>query len=224
MEDRKNWLLKTIVELYTETGEPVSSSIVSKFCDWSSATIRNDMAYLEGEGFLAQPHTSAGRIPTIDGYRYYVQHLMGAYEFPQQEHAALRQELRRRHNLAEQAEALADVSQSLVLLSDDSSDIAYSGLGYLFGNADLLDKRVVAELAKRLDRLHDVVSQIHELLGSSKQTVVLIGQDNPFHDTCSVLARSYESPDAKQYVAFVTPLRSNYSQTMALLDIFNDVL
>ena len=78
MDDRKLKILQTIIKTYLETGEPVGSRTISKYTDLnlSSATIRNEMADLEDLGYIIQPHTSAGRIPSDKGYRLYVDMLM----------------------------------------------------------------------------------------------------------------------------------------------------
>ncbi len=78
MKNRLNIILKAAVEAYVDTGEPVSSKLilVRSALDVSSATVRNDLAELERDGYLEQPHTSAGRVPTEKGYRYYVDHLL----------------------------------------------------------------------------------------------------------------------------------------------------
>jgi heat-inducible transcriptional repressor len=77
LDDRRSQVLKALVEEYIKTGEPASSqSVLARSgLDVSSATIRNDLAQLESYGFVAKPHTSAGRIPTHQGYRFYVDHL-----------------------------------------------------------------------------------------------------------------------------------------------------
>lgn len=78
LSDRKMKILHAIIQTYLETGEPVGSRTISKYTDLnlSSATIRNEMADLEEMGFIIQPHTSAGRIPSDKGYRLYVDMLM----------------------------------------------------------------------------------------------------------------------------------------------------
>lgn len=78
LDDRKMKILQTIIKTYLETGEPVGSRTISKYADLnlSSATIRNEMADLEDLGYIIQPHTSAGRIPSDKGYRWYVDMLM----------------------------------------------------------------------------------------------------------------------------------------------------
>jgi len=76
LDDRKASILRAIVEEYVETAQPVGSATIARSRDLgvSSATVRNDMTVLEREGYLVQPHTSAGRIPTDLGYRFFVDH------------------------------------------------------------------------------------------------------------------------------------------------------
>lgn len=78
LDDRKKKILYAIIKTYLETGEPVGSRTISKYTDLnlSSATIRNEMSDLEDMGYIIQPHTSAGRIPSDKGYRFYVDQLM----------------------------------------------------------------------------------------------------------------------------------------------------
>ena len=78
LDDRKITILKAIIKTYLETGEPVGSRTISKYSELklSSATIRNEMSDLEEMGYIIQPHTSAGRIPSDKGYRFYVDQIM----------------------------------------------------------------------------------------------------------------------------------------------------
>ena len=78
LDERKVTILKAIIKTYLETGEPVGSRTISKYSDLklSSATIRNEMSDLEDLGYIVQPHTSAGRIPSDKGYRFYVDQIM----------------------------------------------------------------------------------------------------------------------------------------------------
>lgn len=82
LSDRKQKILQAVIDEYLSTAEPVGSRVISKKNDLglSSATIRNEMADLEGMGFLLQPHTSSGRIPSDTGYRFYVNSLMKRYQ------------------------------------------------------------------------------------------------------------------------------------------------
>ena len=94
LDDRKVKILEAIIRNYLETGEPVGSRTISKYTDLnlSSATIRNEMADLEELGYIIQPHTSAGRIPSDAGYRLYVDRMMAdkKQELDDKEHELLR--------------------------------------------------------------------------------------------------------------------------------------
>ena len=77
LDERKTAILRAVVQEYIGTGQPVGSGHIANAhgVNVSSATVRNEMAVLEQEGYLAQPHTSAGRVPTDKGYRFFVDHL-----------------------------------------------------------------------------------------------------------------------------------------------------
>ena len=80
LDERKLKILQAIIRTYLDTGEPVGSRTISKYTDLnlSSATIRNEMSDLEDMGYIIQPHTSAGRIPSDKGYRLYVDTMLDA--------------------------------------------------------------------------------------------------------------------------------------------------
>src|SRR5438445_12329027 len=82
MNDRQAKILPAIVEQYAEVASPVGSSLLAKLFNVSSATIRSEMVALERAGYIQQPHTSAGRIPTDKGYRFYVNDLTRADDRP----------------------------------------------------------------------------------------------------------------------------------------------
>ena len=87
LDERKMKILQAVIKNYLETGEPVGSRTISKYTDLnlSSATIRNEMADLEEMGYIVQPHTSAGRIPSDKGYRLYVDTMMAQMDSQMQE-------------------------------------------------------------------------------------------------------------------------------------------
>jgi heat-inducible transcriptional repressor len=121
MDDRKAAILRAIVEEYVETAQPVGSQTVarSRRLGVSSATVRNDMNVLEREGFIRQPHTSAGRIPTDVGYRYYVDHFTqpGALALPQRR--VVSEFFASAHRLLE--DLLHETSQLLSRVTDHAS-------------------------------------------------------------------------------------------------------
>jgi heat-inducible transcriptional repressor len=88
--ERMRRILGAVVEDYIHTAEPVGSKLVAKNLNLSSATIRNIMSDLEELGFLTQPHTSAGRVPTEKGFRFYVDYLLNIHELADEEREAIR--------------------------------------------------------------------------------------------------------------------------------------
>ena len=113
LSERKKWILKAVIEAHIETGEPVGSKYLMqhKQIAYSSATIRNEMAELEEMGYLEQPHTSAGRVPSEAGYRFYVDSLIEDYNMTAREVTELKTALRSRQseldNILEEAMRLA---------------------------------------------------------------------------------------------------------------------
>jgi heat-inducible transcriptional repressor len=118
LDDRKTAILRAVVREYIETAQPVGSGHVARApgVNVSSATIRNEMAVLEQEGYLAQPHTSAGRVPTDKGYRFYVDHLTERGRLDDGRASEVRQFFASTHGAIEQM--LRDTSR---LLSDLTS-------------------------------------------------------------------------------------------------------
>ena len=100
LNKRKKEILQAIVEEYIQTAEPVSSGslVENKKIDCSSATIRNEMAELERIGFLEKPHTSAGRVPSQEGYRYYVEELFREDKITQKEMLYIKEKLETKVN------------------------------------------------------------------------------------------------------------------------------
>jgi len=116
LNERKLKILRAVVDDYITTGIPVGSRTISrKYLDWSSATIRNEMMDLEELGYLAQPHTSAGRIPSERAYRLYVEQLMNVSELNSEEIEALQSHVHSRSRdlkqlLREAAQAISDAT------------------------------------------------------------------------------------------------------------------
>ncbi len=126
MDERKLKILAAVVDEYILTGEPVGSKAISKRSDInvSSATIRNDMAVLEQLGYLEQPHTSAGRIPTFNGYRLYIDKLMTTEELSDDERRKLDNMIDSADNVTEESiiqtatQALAELTQCAAVVAN----------------------------------------------------------------------------------------------------------
>ena len=118
LDERKSAILRAVVAEYIETAQPVGSGHIAgaEGIDVSSATVRSEMAALEDDGFLAQPHTSAGRVPTDKGYRFFVDQLSGPGVLPSSEAQQVRQFFDRAHGELENL--LQDTSRLLAGITD----------------------------------------------------------------------------------------------------------
>lgn len=141
---RRDKILDIIIRSYIETAEPVGSKTVSRDYDvkLSPASIRNVMADLEGRGLLQQPHTSAGRIPTDKGYRYYVDCLMEVEELPDEEKEWIQAEIAKVRTI----EGLAErVSKIVSTLTENAALLYIKNFKRVSFLNHLLDELVAAE-------------------------------------------------------------------------------
>ena len=120
LDERKAGILGAVVEAYIETAQPVGSSSVARSgsVDVSSSTIRNEMALLESEGYLDQPHTSAGRVPTEKAYRFFVDNLLGPVRLDRVENQQIKSFFDRSHIEIEQM--LQETSNFLASLNSSN--------------------------------------------------------------------------------------------------------
>ena len=123
LSERKKKVLRSIVDLYIRTAEPVGSKAIAELPDmnYSSATIRNEMAELTTLGYLEQPHTSAGRIPSPAGYRLYVDELMADYRLSMDEahsiNSAIEEKMQRVDKMVEKVAKLVSQATDLPAIS-----------------------------------------------------------------------------------------------------------
>ena len=143
LDDRKSAILRAVVAEYIETAQPVGSGHIAgaEGIDVSSATVRSEMAALEDDGFLAQPHTSAGRVPTDKGYRFFVDQLSGPGVLPSSEAQQVRQFFDRAHGelenlLQDTSRLLAGITDYAAVVVDGTAETATVRSAQMVGLAD----------------------------------------------------------------------------------------
>src|SRR5207253_2756383 len=157
MTDRQQRILQAIVEQYAEVAAPVGSSLLAKVFGVSSATIRSEMVALEHAGYIKQPHTSAGRIPTDKGYRHYVNEIQTSSAKPARH--AERAVTARVSNAGVPDQTIRNAVDTLVELTGNlgmatiGDQLYMSGLGNLFGQPEFMHPGQVQEVARLLDNL-----------------------------------------------------------------------
>lgn len=220
------------MEEYTAVAVPVGSKVLSEkyVLDLSPATIRNDMAELEKEGFLYQPHTSAGRIPTDKGYRYFVEEIMPEQELSLAEQKRMQVELLK---LKAQNNQLSRATAKL--LSSLSGSLAVSGLEkefYDFGMRELLENPEFREIdefckvAEALDYIDENVDVILEKIKTG-ETKIFIGKENPIKgiSNCSMIVSPYKTKEGeKGLLAIIGPKRMRYAKNKSLMEYMKKFL
>lgn len=215
MADRKEELVRGIVDLYVSSAEPVGSQALLEFLGLSvsSATVRNDLKELEEEGFVLSPHTSAGRIPTTRAYRAYVEKFLQP-TVPEALLAALSEPPEQgdvakaiKHIAKQQANALT----AAVFLVLSREQTYYTGLTHLFSQPEFAAHGTVQNVTALLDRFDDIAPDLFQLLGD-KDMYLHIGQGNPFGDSCTIMFVPFTWGDgSKSLMGIVGPTRMDYN-------------
>jgi heat-inducible transcriptional repressor len=222
MTERQKQILSAIIEQYAEVAVPVGSSLLAKVFGVSSATIRAEMAELERLGFIAQPHTSAGRIPTDRGYRFYVNNLTALAEEAQPERRAERALTARvthgglpERTIRNAVDTLVELTHNLGLATI-GNQLYISGLSNLFGQPEFVSGSQVQQVARLLDNLEPWLREA----APNEPLSVFIGAENPIGRSAgvSLIISRFRSPFSDHsYIGTLGPTRQSYRDVMALV-------
>ncbi|MBD3251075.1 hypothetical protein GF380_01205 [Candidatus Uhrbacteria bacterium] len=218
MDKRQERVLIHVIEDYIHSAEPVSSQgLVKKHgLHVSSATIRNWFSSLEQEGYLEQPHTSAGRIPSVRAYEWYVQQL-GQVSLPSTLQHKLEEILDGPSITDERLKRIAkltvDLTGTAVLLGTNRSDTYYTGLTALFSNPEFQDWSKVISMSSVLDQLdRQLFKQRKERY---RKPTMLIGDACPFGAMCG---SAFLTLERDALFIILGPVRMNYKRAIGVLN------
>lgn len=221
MTERQRLILNSIVEQYAEVASPVGSSLLAKVFNVSSATIRAEMAELERLGYITQPHTSAGRIPTDRGYRFYV-NALSEIEEVLPERRAERALTARVQDAGAPERMIRNAVDTLVELTHNlglatiGNQLYMSGLSNLFGQPEFMQAGQVQQVAGLLDNLEPWLREA----APNEPLSVYIGRENPIGRTagCSLIISRFKSPFSdRSYIGVLGPTRQSYKEGMQLV-------
>ncbi|MGK2848981.1 MAG: hypothetical protein ACSLEX_02845 [Minisyncoccota bacterium] len=234
MNTRQQKVLSAIVELYTESAQPVGSqALLERFSfPVSSATLRSDMVILEEEGYLYQPHVSAGRIPTDSGYRMYVREMMGEETLSRQDQERLQKEL-----LMLRAKHMRLGRTTAKLLASLSGNLAVSGLMdkeefYDFGMRELIENpefQEMDELCRLVEALDSLDEKLETLMANlpNEETQIFIGDENPIEGikNCAMVVAPYQNTEGERGIlAIIGPKRMEYAKNKSLIEYMRSLL
>lgn len=226
MTDRQMQILAAIIEQHAEIAAPVGSVMLAKLFGVSSATIRSEMARLEDMGLIAQPHTSAGRVPTDAGYRFYVNTLNEAHAnepqpaVPDRNARAIEARMGSQTQHADRAirsavDSLVDLTHNLGLATI-GDELYLSGIGNLFSQPEFAQGVHTQAVAQLLDNLEPWLREA----APNEPLNVYIGAENPIGKSsgASLIISRFRSPYSdRSYIGVLGSTRQSYAKVMRLV-------
>jgi len=231
---RQTQILKAIVEEYIATAEAVSSESLEKKYNLgvSPATIRNEMSYLSDQGFLKQPHTSAGRVPTPAGMRFFIDHLMQEKQLSVADEVATKEQVWDvRHDfdklLHHAALALAQRTKALSIVATDSGDVYYAGVANILDMPEFFDIDVTRTVLSLLDQQTRLRQLFFDRVYGEDPVHIVFGADLgwPYFEPVGMAFTYFRIPsDRRGTLAVVGPSRLNYPYVIPTLRYFSNLI
>jgi len=229
---RKDKILAIVVNQYIKTITPIGShSITEEFrLDVSPATVRNILAELEEEGYLSHPHTSAGRVPTQRGYRYYVDHLMKEIQLLEEEKRRIQSEYKRHIDKLEMlmektSQMICDLTQytTIVSVDDWGSKIILKGTSQVVGYPESTDVLKIQAILRILEEKERLIALINRDLDHKIE--IYIGHEMALKEmeSCSLAVSSFEKDGLSGRIAVLGPTRMNYNRVVSALEYISDL-
>lgn len=221
LDKRQARILEFVIRDYIKAGDPVSSAYIRESLELreSPATIRNIVAQLGDIGYLEQPHTSAGRIPTDQAYRYFINHLMISTTLRPAEVRHLEEALSK--ELETINRFFSDTLRLLSITRTQDEDILDQyGISHLLKEPEFHKKEAIDGIGYLLDHSREMMEQYDHAVRDDYQ--VFIGKENPMDQasTCGVFYLSCVINDQKRRMLLVGPRRMNYERASAFIRYF----
>lgn len=228
VSERKNALFQAIIKEYVKTAKPVGSEFLVEKCGikCSPATVRNYMADLEDDGLICQPHTSAGRIPTVKGYQYFLDNFFSKDiqlnpKFSEVIVKILKKEKEPEQAVKDLGKSVSEMAREAIVISLQENSFYYTGISHLFQKPEFKDIETIYNLSEIIDHFDEVMADLHkkELL----EPAILIGERNPFHADCSLVMTPYKFTHGLNGVfGILGPLRMDYHLNYSLIKYINN--
>jgi transcriptional regulator of heat shock response len=224
MEKRSQEILKAVIREHIKSAQPVGSeAIVSKYkLGVSSATVRNELAALEEEGFLVQPHTSAGRIPTAKGYLVWVDEVIlikNHKAFPDLGELLVD---KTEDGFKLLAKELSKLSNASVFWAPHRRSFYHTALSNLLTQPEFVGSNLIYDISGVVDRMEDVIRDNYDQWREGVE--VVIGEANPFSSICGAIVLKYRFGGFFGVIGLLAPLRQDYEKNIALMKYLENKL
>lgn len=230
---RQTQILKALIDEYIETAEPVGSEALDKKYNLgvSPATIRNEMVTLTRAGYLRQPHTSAGRVPSPKAMKFYIDQLMEEKEMSLTEEVKTKEEVWDAREdldelLHEATQALAERTKNLAVAATDEGKVWYAGYANIFANPEFSDLHTCADLFGFLEE----AGRIHELFFerplSGSPIDVFFGEELGWPELIpvGVVATHFSVRGKNGALGVIGPVRLSYPTIIPVLRYFRNLI
>ncbi len=225
ISERKESILLTLIKEYIKTAQPISSGfLVKKYkLGISSATARNEMADLEDLGYIFQPHTSAGRIPTAKAYQFYVENNIIDKKSKEGDFKNLKDVLTNsEEDLKKIAKSIADISKNAVFWAFHKNNLYYTGISNLFTQPEFRQSEIICDVSVVIDRMEEIIADIFDNLDDGKN--IYIGEKNPFGNFLSTVLLKYNHNNQVGVVGILGPMRMDYEKNLSLINFLKQRL
>lgn len=214
MDERKRLILNIIIQEHITTGQPVASNaVVEKYqIDCSPATVRNEMAELENEGWIIQPYTSAGRIPTEQAYNFYIES-MSVQPLSKKEETLFNSDNQDESEAKQTAKKLAQQSNLAVIWAFHKNHVYYTGVSNLLQQPEFNQSPLVYDISLIIDRVDEIISDIFETVDFSPR--ILIGQESPFGSFSGTIISRFHGKNSVGLIGLIGPMRMDYAQNLS---------
>ncbi|HRN70705.1 MAG TPA: hypothetical protein PLS49_05995 [Candidatus Woesebacteria bacterium] len=226
-------ILAAIVREQTETGEPVGSEILEKKYKLgvSPATIRNEMVELEKKGYLNKTHFSSGRVPSAKGYRFYIKNIMKEKELSTVDEVAYKHSIWDERNkeyrmFAQATKILAQKTGLMSLITTNSGDLYYAGIGNLLSREEFLEAQT-RRLFSRLDEINFWEEILKLAYVTDQDVMFILGQDDfkdPIFESCASVFGEFESPQVKGIIGVIGPKSIRYEDVVPQIRFFSNLI
>lgn len=222
LDARKEQLLKLIVESYINTAEPVGSQFLVSDgkLDLSGATVRNEMRELEETGYLTQPHTSAGRIPTEAGYRYYIEKFLHASKTKKREMSRLKG-ISKREGLRGVGKEIAYMTDNAVIIAMNPESVYYTGISNLFTQPEFENHAHALTVSQMFDRVEEYMDDLYALAENNSGVHAVVGKANPLGNGCGAIVARLSN---NELVVMIGPLRMDYELGMRIARTIQEII
>ncbi|MEI6288478.1 MAG: hypothetical protein WCP18_02775 [bacterium] len=221
-------MLKIIVEEHIDMAVPVSSALIVEkyFSDLSPATIRNEMCELEELGLICQPHTSAGRLPTLKGYEYYIKNFVKtnrtSNESPENFHNLAKNFNGNREDVKNLAKELAELSVEAILVGFGDSDVYYTGIANLFRQPEFFEPSRIFSLSDAIDNLDEAMHKTFQSIDIEPK--IMTGKASPFGEATALIMVKLPIADGEIFLGILGPLRMNYNKNLGLISELKKII